>query len=262
MIRLLHLTDPHISADSTRDLHGINCQHSFLYLLNESVKQVHPDYIIITGDISQDQSRSSYSWLRSVMNDTGIAWSWLPGNHDVLNWMQPEFRREIYVGPWRLLQLNSRVEGHSYGALSDNELSFLTKVLLQNTVSPTLLTMHHHVCKIGSCLDDGRIDSYRLFRLLRNFPCVKAIVHGHIHQFWDSTLHNIRILGTPSTCVQFLPESSEFLLDYDNNPGYRILYLYPDNQIDTEIRRIKEDCFIPRATEPFFLTGTEHTPEK
>jgi Icc protein len=44
-------------------------------------------------------------------------------------------------------------------------------------------------------------------------------------------------MGTPSTCFQFKPESTEFGLD-TSAPGYRSLKLYADGRIESDITRL------------------------
>jgi Icc protein len=44
-------------------------------------------------------------------------------------------------------------------------------------------------------------------------------------------------MSTPSTCIQFLPRSSNFALD-PATPGYRWLDLHPDGHIETAVERI------------------------
>lgn len=250
--RLLQLTDPHIFADISGKLNGVNVRKSFLAVLQQALDENRPDYILLTGDITHDGLQESYRWLYSVMDETGIKWSWLPGNHDAATMMTKKFIRKVHLDRWRLLQLDSNVPGHSYGELSEDELAFLHINLQKNTASPVLILVHHHVCDINSAMDDGRIDSNAMFDILSRYTCVKAVIHGHIHQEWDSLQGHIRILGAPSTCVQFLPGAKTFLLDKKKGPGYRVFTLYSNGEFDTEVRRIKGDCFLPSSAHPLF----------
>jgi len=80
-------------------------------------------------------------------------------------------------------------------------------------------------------------NSRELFALIHEYPQAKAITCGHIHQVMDITAESVRILGTPSTCFQFVPESTEFSVD-NTAPGYRLIALYADGQIKSEIVRL------------------------
>ena len=80
--------------------------------------------------------------------------------------------------------------------------------------------------------------------MLQHYPRVKAILHGHIHQEVDSQWHNLRILATPSTCIQFKPNCDQFSLDYLPQ-GWREITLLADGSIETEVKRLKSNDFLP-----------------
>ena len=73
-------------------------------------------------------------------------------------------------------------------------------------------------------------------------PQVKAVLCGHIHQELDIMHGRVRVLGTPSTCIQFKPNSDRFRLD-GLSPGYRWLDLLDSGRIDTGVERVAG--FIP-----------------
>ena len=51
--------------------------------------------------------------------------------------------------------------------------------------------------------------------------------------------NNVRLMSSPSTCIQFLPHSKGFAID-TATPGYRWLELYPDGRIETGVERIAD----------------------
>lgn len=52
----------------------------------------------------------------------------------------------------------------------------------------------------------------------------------------------MRLMATPSTCIQFAPGSNEFSID-GQAPGYRWIDLYPDGTLDTHVRRAEDYVF-------------------
>jgi len=44
-------------------------------------------------------------------------------------------------------------------------------------------------------------------------------------------------LGCPSTCVQFKPHQPVFAID-EQQPGFRLLQLYSDGRVDTQVQRV------------------------
>jgi Icc protein len=77
-----------------------------------------------------------------------------------------------------------------------------------------------------------------LFAILDRHPQVKLVVFGHIHQAFDRSRRGVRYLGAPSTCVQFSPNSDEFAIDAEAQPGFRLLTLYPDGNYETSVQRV------------------------
>lgn len=79
----------------------------------------------------------------------------------------------------------------------------------------TLLLLHHHPLPAGcSWLDQHSLrNAGELDNVLANFPHVKYLLCGHIHQELDLDWNGRRLLATPSTCVQFKPHCSNFTTD-------------------------------------------------
>ena len=69
------------------------------------------------------------------------------------------------------------------------------------------------------------------------YPQIKLVIFGHIHQEFDTRRGNVRYLGSPSTCVQFQPQSKEFAIDKQAQPGFRLINLFADGTYNTEIIR-------------------------
>ncbi len=82
-------------------------------------------------------------------------------------------------------------------------------------------------------------NSRELFELIDKYPQVKAITCGHIHQVMDIMAKSVRVLGSPSTCFQFVPECTEMSVD-NTAPGYRLIQLYADGRIKSEVIRLAE----------------------
>ena len=75
------------------------------------------------------------------------------------------------------------------------------------------------------------------FRVIDRYPQVRGVLWGHVHQEFTGRRDQILLLGSPSTCIQFLPGSRAFAMD-SLTPGFRWLELRADGRIDTGIRRV------------------------
>ena len=236
---------------------GIKTQRSFanvIQLIREQESSI--DQILVTGDISQDDSLDSYHYCHHILSDFNVPFAWLKGNHDDMPGVsrvlyQGNFPETVRVGDWVVIMLNTHSEGNIHGELSASELDRLESHLVSYQERPTLVAMHHHPMPIGSrWLDDINLHyGQKLLTLLRGYPQVQTIIHGHAHQEQDFVYRGIRILGVPSTCVQFLPDAREFAVD-TRQPGYRRLRLYPDGHIETEVRRLPENSWLPDISQP------------
>jgi len=73
---------------------------------------------------------------------------------------------------------------------------------------------------------------------------VRAILCGHVHQDMQKVRSGATVISTPSTCVQFKPNSDDFALD-TCSPGWRELTLYADGQFETHVQRLAGGLFLP-----------------
>ncbi len=116
--------------------------------------------------------------------------------------------------------------GVPHGELSEFQLEWLERKLADAPERQTLLLLHHHPLPAGcSWLDQHSLrNAGELDSVLANFPRVKYLLCGHIHQELDLDWNGRRLLASPSTCVQFKPHCANFTLD-TIAPGWRTLEL-------------------------------------
>lgn len=239
-MRLIQITDAHLYADiEARSRAGVPWRQ-FQQVLS-AVNTEQPDMVVFTGDISQDESAASYSLAVQAMASLSCPWYWLPGNHDQLTLMSAEraFVAEVDLDAWRLLLLNTRVDGQPYGELGSEQLANLA-AQLENDDRPTLIAMHHPPVDVGAVWMDaiGLQDRDAFWQLLTAYPQVKIILFGHAHQAYaeqravgDAV---VNIYGCPAMADQFLPNAEEFAIDEASRPGYRIIDLHWSELLGSE----------------------------
>lgn len=247
-IRLVQVTDPHLYKNDDGKLLGLTTAESFSAVI-DSVKALpqRPDLMLVTGDISQDGSAESYQRLRQGIADLPYPAFWIPGNHDELPIMAQHLSganlhgdKRIVSGNWQIILLNSAVPHRVYGKLQQDQLDFLHAAIAEYPQHHLLAVLHHHPVKIDCFWLDtiGLNNAEAMFAVLKQHKGVKAVLWGHVHQAFDQVQNGIRLMATPSTCVQFKPQSVEFQAD-NESPGYRTLSLLADGRIETEVLRIK-----------------------
>ncbi|HEY4972955.1 MAG TPA: hypothetical protein VII41_05060, partial [Steroidobacteraceae bacterium] len=99
-----------------------------------------------------------------------------------------------------------------------------------------MVFVHHHPVSMGSRWIDavGIENADQFFSVLDGHAQLRAVSWGHVHQCFDARRRGVRLLATPSTCIQFLPQSNEFAIDA-RPPAYRRLALQADGTLDTEV---------------------------
>ena len=68
----------------------------------------------------------------------------------------------------------------------------------------------------------------------------RAVLFGHVHQAIDEQHDGVQVIGTPSTCRQFMPGSESFAVD-DRPPAYRQLELNDDGTIESTLVWVEQE---------------------
>ncbi|AWC92804.1 TPA: 3',5'-cyclic-AMP phosphodiesterase [Morganella morganii subsp. morganii] len=256
-VRILQITDTHLFAGETDTLLGINTLSSYHAVLDAIVKQQLPaDLIVATGDLVQDQSTRAYQRFTDGIARLPAPCVWLPGNHDYQPSMAQELAaagispsKQVLLGDqWQILLLDSQVQSVPHGELSDDQLIWLDNCLAQQPDRHTVVMLHHHPLASGcTWLDQHSLrNSHMLAEVLTRYQNIEGILCGHIHQDLDVMWNGIRMLATPSTCVQFKPHCTNFTLD-TAAPGWRYLELTTGDSpsLTTQLFRLDTDEFSP-----------------
>lgn len=257
-IHILHLTDPHLFGSPDEALLGVNTHASFRAVVAEIQQQaVNFDLILATGDLVQDHHPQGYLHFAEQIRPLVKPVFWLEGNHDsqpamrqgLASSVQIQPMKQILVGDhWQILLLDSHVDGSPHGELSQAQLEWLAQKLRQYPDRFVLIALHHNILPTHSAwLDQHSLRNPESFaEILRPFN-IKGILHGHIHQQVDSHWQSYPIMATPSTCIQFKPNCDQFTLDLQP-AGWRELTLYPDGRLETSVKRLDRNDFLPDLT--------------
>ncbi|MCZ6561195.1 MAG: phosphodiesterase [Gammaproteobacteria bacterium] len=248
VLRLLQITDPHLSCSIGRAMRGVDTYRSLQDVLDSTAALGWlPDAILATGDLVHDESRQGYENFRELMgsfagrNNSRVFT--LPGNHD-----DPQPMQEIladhpfqYCGyadmaAWRLIFLDTWLAVDAGGLLRDSELKRLDELLSGADDQHALVCLHHHPVDMGSrWLDSvGLRNAEQFLEIIDRHTNVRGVVWGHVHQEYDKLRNGVRYLSSPSTCVQFKPRQNDFALD-ERPPGFRWLELAADGSINTSV---------------------------
>ena len=246
-LRLVQITDCHLFAAEGRLL-GLDTRRSFAAVLALALHSKPPaDALVMTGDLVHDQTAAGYAFLADALAAAGCPSFCIAGNHDhrerMEQWlgaatMAPTANHRL--GAWTLLFVDTTDPGQAGGRLTPGQLQRLD-ALLEGATGPALIFMHQHPAPVGSAWIDtmGVINGAQLLAMCDRHRQLKALICGHIHQEFAARRGHYLVLGTPSTCLQFMPGSAEFALD-GRPPGYRELRLHADGRLDTWVERLAD----------------------
>jgi len=253
-LQLLQITDTHLFSDRNKDLLGIKPAESYEAVIKHATRYASRcQAVLSTGDLSQDHSQQSYLDFTKQVKTLNLPCYWLPGNHDMQSVMLPSLlqeglaqTRQIISDFWQIILLDSQVEGVPHGFLSAQQLAFLEQALNEHPNKHTLICVHHHVLPVKSAWLDQHIlkNNDQFLELIKRHSNVRAVLSGHVHQAGDIEFNQVRFLTSPSTCLQFKPNSEDFDVD-DSAPGYRYLALNKDGTIITKVERVAHGVFTP-----------------
>ena len=245
-VRILQITDCHLPAGPDIAYRGINSHESLRHLLksvHEFAAKFRPDFILATGDLSEDGSPASYQWLKEYLGEFGVPVLALPGNHD-----DPVLLAETHPGSpvdditvsehgeWQLIRLNTTLPGTPAGRINESSLAGLEQVLGENKSRSRLIALHHQPVPVGS----PWIDKYRLqepekfLHLIDQCEGVKAVVWGHVHQVFAESRNGVAMYSGPSTARNGIPGKQNFTAD-TMGPACRWIELCGEGMVRTGI---------------------------
>jgi Icc protein len=245
--RFIQISDCHLGPLTSEALLGLNTDeslHDVLTLIAE--KESGFDYMVCTGDIASAGHDSCYRRFVAIVRQYfSEPLAWLPGNHDSADIMakidlpHAVEARSVELGNWLILLLDSVVPYKVHGNFEQEELNYLEQMLSANPTKNIMVMLHHQPVLIGSRWIDQYVlrNADAFFAVIDRFPNVKAIVWGHVHQDFSSERNGVKLIATPSTCVQFKPFCDDFTVD-TLMPGYRWFNLYDDGSFSSGIERV------------------------
>ena len=249
VVRLVQVTDTHLNRNQGGKLLGLDTDFSLQHVLNlVRAQRENNDIVLVTGDISDHGAVDAYRRARAYFAELQGEKFWLPGNHDDRTNMisvtegSRELSVDIRVANWQVVMLDTQIPGEVGGRLGEQQLRMLQQCLESAAQANlfTLICMHHQPVAVGcDWLDQQMVeDADQFLAITENFSGVKGILWGHVHQPLEIEHKGIKLMCTPSTCVQFAADSYDFKIEVIP-PGYRWLELHSDGRIETAVSRVE-----------------------
>jgi Icc protein len=248
---IAQFSDSHLFASIDGLHHGANVYQNLQRALHSIASNDSVDFIIFTGDLSQDHSEQSYRNFVSIVQETKLSVPvyYLAGNHDEPALLEkflvaPEFCSEktINTPRWQIHILDSKSETPAGFISHDERVKLKTKI---NNEKFQLLMMHHHPVDVGYFIDRHGLTNQNEFwhfinDLQKASVNIKAIACGHVHRasyvekYSAHPKQSVGLFTCPATSIAFDP-SKDTVSALDIPPSYRIIKLNIDGTISSDI---------------------------
>ncbi|WP_199611188.1 metallophosphoesterase [Flocculibacter collagenilyticus] len=255
--KLIQITDLHLFADQESCYFHGNTYQNLLNVLSH-IAQHHgdADALIMTGDITQDHTTASYQLLQQTLqqaiakSNLALPVVWLPGNHDEVALMNEHFfaapfmtEKYLKVADWHILLCNSKGSTPA-GWISEEHQSEIIHVL--NAIPENehaILFCHHHPLPIDGYLDKHILENGSGWLTnVSQYPQVRCIFHGHVHNEYHINFKQIDIFATPATSIQFEKQTVDWQIS-QLPPAYRVILL--------PLSKTEAHCTQPATIETF-----------
>jgi 3',5'-cyclic-AMP phosphodiesterase len=193
--RIAQITDTHLCQHHA-DLEDPLGPDACLERTVDALLAHSPDAVLLTGDIADDASVEGTNRARTIIERLGVPIIATPGNHDLTAQVEQVFgRTSVTVPGWELVVVNTVIPATEYGRV---DIDTLGQRLVQTAGRPTLIAMHHPPITLSThrwFQLDGASD---MVRLVTEYPNVKAVVSGHLHEAFAVQLDHASYIGCPS----------------------------------------------------------------
>ncbi len=244
---ICQISDSHLFASENSRHCGVDVFANFKAVLRDIAMRSNIDYVVFTGDLTQDHSEKSYqnfvsafSWAQITTPSLFVA-----GNHDEPTLLakylsKPPFsaNKKIDHASWQVQLIHSKSNTPA-GIIDKKALNSLKLAIDKN--KKQLVMMHHHPINIGYFIDDhGLKNKSEFWHVINEYTNIQAIACGHVHRasklatFSAGKYQSVDVYTCPATSIQFDP-SKKTVAALAQQPGYRLFYLYPDGTMQTHI---------------------------
>lgn len=258
-MRMLQITDCHLLPEVGAKIYGADTFRSLGSVLQSALAlPERPDLVVATGDLSEDGSDASYQRLRQILLDAGLPVYVIAGNHDSVEAM----RRSLVggairmvpwldAGAWRVVFVDSKVAGESYGYLEKAELRRLGETLSADSERPAIVCLHHspiRPCPSTGCHLKNDDEFIAVLDLHAN---ARAVLAGHSHVELERRIQHATLLTTPATSSQCVHAQAGEPVDHQDfwsshrfdasRHGFRMLSLHRDGRFDSSVHWASRD---------------------
>ena len=239
------ISDCHLKAQPDALHYGANVYQNLLLALRKIKQDKNIEFLIFTGDLTQDHTAESYQLFNQAFLETQLVIPvyYLAGNHD--DWaMLDEYltapcfnpAKTIELNTWQIHLLDSKSQTPA-GYIAPSQLARIE--VLDDKRFHFLLT-HHHSVDVNYFIDrHGLENQTQLWQALDNKKHIKGMSCGHVHRAMELPLpsgfsHPFALYSCPATSVTF-ERDPDNLIALHHSVGYRTFTLTSQGNINTQV---------------------------
>lgn len=208
MLKFIVMSDLHIVPEGEVN-HGIDTTARLISAI-EHINRYHSDaeLCVLAGDLTDRGDPASYERFASHVAALEIPALFTLGNHDARPAFLAKFGADLAdatgrvnhvrdVGGYRLIVLDTLLEGKIEGDLSAEQLAWLAEKLAEAQDRPVIVVLHHVPCDLGVAMDAIKlVNGKELANVLGTHGDVRHVITGHVHKTTSGVFH-----GVPFTTI-------------------------------------------------------------
>ena len=232
-------SDPHTTEEGLHPFE-IDVRQNFLDIVSQ-IQAANPDFLIITGDLCfKEGSEAVYRWQKQILDQTGIPYFLIPGNHDntelmtkLFDHLPPMVDQELYYEA-RLNDESILFLDSAKGYLTPRQKSWLKDKL--SARDQAYVCMHHPPDFMQVPHMDNQYFLQDREEVMQIFKGAKIPVYlfcGHYHVDKSAHFDQLHVFITPSCFFQIDDSLQDFSIDH-TRIAYRSIHI-ADDRLDTKV---------------------------
>jgi 3',5'-cyclic AMP phosphodiesterase CpdA len=240
---IAHISDTHLLGGGRKLFSTVDVAQNLTRVLDRlrsGDQQI--DALVFTGDLADIAEVDAYRWLRGQVEpaaaELGAELVWVMGNHDERNVYSRELfgdesdavQDRVYdVSGLRIISLDTTVPGYHHGAITDEQLRWLTEQLSTPAANGTVLAMHHPPLEAHNPFVRliGLDERDRLAAVIAGTD-VRTVLAGHLHYSTFGQFAGVPVSVASATCytVDMGADSAFLLSAVDGAQSINLVHVY------------------------------------
>lgn len=240
---IAHISDTHLLGGERKLFSRVDVAKNLDHVLGRlRAGDQKIDALVFTGDLADVAEDDAYRWLRRQVEpaaaELGADIVWVMGNHDE----RAPYSRELFdaesddpqdrvhdVGGLRIISLDTSVPGYHHGAITEEQLRWLTEQLATPAANGTILAMHHPPLEAHNPFVRliGLDDRDRLAGVIAGTD-VRTVLAGHLHYSTFGQFAGVPVGVASATCytVDMGADRAFLLSAVDGAQSINLVHVY------------------------------------